>query len=41
LCESRKAADIAGILAEEYEKTTGITPQIFASRPSLGAHLVE
>jgi galactokinase len=41
LCESRKAADIAGIMATEYEKATGITPQIFASRPSLGAHLVQ
>lgn len=41
LCESRKAADIAGIMATEYEKATGITPQIFASRPSMGAHLVE
>ena len=41
LCESRKAADIAATLAEEYEKATGITPEIFASRPSMGAHLVK
>jgi len=40
LCESRKAAEIAETLATEYEKATGITPQIFASRPSMGAHLV-
>jgi galactokinase len=40
LCESRKAAEIAKTLASEYEKATGITPQIFASRPSLGAHLI-
>jgi len=40
LCESRKASEIAETLATEYEKATGITPQIFASRPSLGAHLV-
>jgi galactokinase len=40
LCESRKASEIAIILGEEYEKATGIKPQIFASRPSLGAHLV-
>ena len=40
LCESRKAADIAATLATEYAKTTGITPQIFASRPAQGAHLV-
>jgi galactokinase len=40
LCESRKASEIASTLADEYEKATGITPQIFASRPSQGAHLV-
>ena len=40
LCESRKASDIAATLAVEYAKATGITPQIFASRPSQGAHLV-
>lgn len=41
LCESRKAAEIAITLATEYEKATGIKPQIFASRPSQGAHLVK
>ncbi len=40
LCESRKAAEIAATLASEYEQATGIAPQIFASRPSEGAHLV-
>ena len=40
LCESRQAADIAQTLAVDYEKATGIEPQIFASRPSLGAHLI-
>lgn len=40
LCESRKASEIAATLATEYEKATGISPQIFASRPSQGAHLV-
>jgi galactokinase len=40
LCESRKAAEIATTLAAEYEKATGIVPQIFASRPSMGAHLI-
>ena len=40
LCESRKASEIAETLASEYEKATGITPQIFASRPSQGSHLV-
>ncbi len=41
LCESRKASQIATTLATEYEKATGIKPQIFASRPSQGAHLVD
>ncbi|MES2661260.1 MAG: galactokinase [Verrucomicrobiota bacterium] len=40
LCESRKASQIAETLASEYEKATGIKPQIFASRPSQGAHLI-
>lgn len=40
LCESRNAAEIAATLSSEYEKATGITPQIFASRPSMGAHLI-
>jgi galactokinase len=40
LCESRKAREIAATLASKYREATGITPQIFASRPSLGAHLV-
>lgn len=40
LCESRQAAAIAATLAEEYKAATGITPQIFASRPSQGAHLI-
>ena len=40
LCESRKATEIAATLAAEYEKATGIQPQIFASRPAQGAHLV-
>ena len=40
LCESRRASEIAATLTAEYEKATGITPQIFASRPSEGAHLV-
>jgi galactokinase len=41
LCESRMASEIAATLATEYEMATGITPQIFASRPSQGAHLVK
>ena len=40
LCESKKATEIAATLSAEYEKATGIRPQIFASRPSQGAHLV-
>lgn len=40
LCDASKATGIAATLAGEYAKATGITPQIFASRPSQGAHLV-
>ena len=40
LCETNNASSIAETLASEYEKATGIKPQIFASRPSRGAHLV-
>jgi galactokinase len=40
LCESSKAREIAATLSNKYHEATGITPQIFASRPSLGAHLV-
>ncbi len=40
LCESGKAIEIAATLAEKYKEATGITPQIFSSRPSAGAHLV-
>lgn len=40
LCESSKAATIADTLARNYEQATGIQPQIFASRPSKGSHLV-
>ena len=41
LCESDKAAEIAAILTEQYQQSTGLVPQIFASRPSRGAHLCE
>lgn len=41
LCESNKAEAIAATLAGKYEAATGIKPQIFASRPSQGAHLVK
>ncbi len=40
LCESSKAREIAATLASKYREATGITPQIFASRPSQGAHLI-
>lgn len=40
LCESGKASDIAATMAAEYLAATGIEPQIFASRPSQGAHRV-
>ena len=40
LCESGKAAEIAATMVDEYFQSTGITAQIFASRPSQGAQLV-
>jgi len=40
LCESGKAESIANTLREQYQAATGLDPQIFASRPSQGAHLV-
>lgn len=40
LCESGKAAEIAATLAADYSQACGIQSQIFASRPSQGAHLV-
>jgi galactokinase len=40
LCESSQSDTIAATLAREYENATGIAPDIFASRPSRGAHLI-
>ena len=40
LCESRYAGEIAAKLASGYEAATGIEPEIFASRPERGAHLL-
>jgi len=40
LCESDKAKQIATVLRERYLAETGLDPQIFASRPSQGAHLI-
>jgi len=39
LCESAKAADIAGELSTRYKAETNIDPEIFATRPSRGAHV--
>lgn len=40
LCESTHANEIASKLAAEYHAKTGLTAEIFASRPSVGAHRV-
>ncbi|MGA0853579.1 MAG: galactokinase [Luteolibacter sp.] len=40
LCESKKAHEIADQIAAEYHAMTGITAEIFASRPSAGAHRI-
>jgi galactokinase len=41
LCESTRAVEIAETLSREYLAATGIIPDIFASRPCQGAHLVK
>lgn len=40
LCDSGRAEAIAARLQADYRAATGITPEIFASRPSTGARLV-
>jgi len=40
LCESSKADAIMAALNEQYTARTGITPEIFTSRPSQGARLL-
>jgi galactokinase len=40
LCESKNAHEIADQIAAEYHTMTGITAEIFASRPSAGAHRI-
>jgi galactokinase len=40
LCESRVADAIAAKLADGYRAATSIVPEIFASRPARGAHLL-
>lgn len=40
LCESSKANEIVASITKEYTTRTGITPEIFTSRPSQGARLL-
>lgn len=40
LCESSKAKDIVTTMHAQYAQRTGITPEIFISRPSQGARLL-
>ena len=40
LCESAQAESIMATMRQRYETETQIVPQIFCSRPSRGAHLV-
>lgn len=40
LCESSKANSIVAAMTSQYTKHTGITPEIFLSRPSQGARLL-
>lgn len=39
LCRSAQVRDIAAEMADSYREETGITPQLFCTRPARGAHL--
>ena len=41
LCESSKANAIVAAMREQYTARTGITSDIFTSRPSQGARLLQ
>ncbi len=41
LCDSARAEEIATVLESRYHAATGIRPEIFASRPSAGAHRLD
>jgi galactokinase len=40
LCQKDKAGEIASVMHEKYLQETTITPEIFATRPAMGAHLL-
>lgn len=40
LCRTTDVEEIAAKLFQDYQEKTGITPLIFATRPSRGAHLI-
>ncbi len=40
ICRTEQAREIAAELFDSYEEQTGIAPQIFATRPARGAHLL-
>ena len=40
LCRSEQVRAVAATLADDYHQRTGLTPQIFATRPAKGAHLL-
>ncbi|NNC88367.1 MAG: galactokinase [Akkermansiaceae bacterium] len=40
LCRTEQVRAIAAELADSYLEQTGVTPQLFASRPAQGAHLL-
>jgi galactokinase len=41
LCRREQARDIAAAMHERYLEETGINPEIFATRPARGAHLIQ
>ena len=40
LCLKEKASEIAAVMQDKYLQETKITPEIFATRPAQGAHLL-
>ena len=41
LCETARAGEIMEMMRTRYEQQTNIVPEIFCSRPSRGAHLID
>ena len=40
ICEQSRAPEIAEHLSKKYQDATGLRPELFVSRPGIGAHLI-